>query len=74
MSESEDVEPADTMAEKITSKSVLAKRRQTYYIRIDLVEKLKSYAYWERRGISETVNMALEEFLKDWSFKEIPRQ
>lgn len=74
MSENEGVESADTAEEKINSESIPSKRRQTYYIRIDLMEKLKSYAYWERAGISETVNMALEEFLKDWSFKEIPRQ
>jgi len=40
------------------------KKRQTYYIRMDLIRKVKEYAYWERKGISEVVNVALEEFFR----------
>lgn len=48
------------------------KKRQTYYIHTELMEKVKAYAYWERKGVSETVNMALERFLQDWSYVETP--
>lgn len=50
------------------------RRRQTYYIRVELIEKLKAYAYWERRKMSEVVNMVLEEFFKDQEVKKIPRR
>jgi len=39
-------------------------KRQTYYLRTDLEEKVKSYAYWERLKISGVVNLALEDFFK----------
>ena len=39
-------------------------KRQTYFLRTDLEEKIKSYAYWERFKISEVVNLALEDFFK----------
>ena len=42
-----------------------SKRRQTYYIQEELIEKIRAYAYWKRMGISEMVNMALEEFFAD---------
>ena len=51
-----------------------AKKRQTYYINVELIEKLRAYAYWERKKISEVVNMAIEEFFKDLEVKKIPRQ
>ena len=39
--------------------------RQTYYVRVDLLEKLRGYAHWERIGISELINQILEEFFED---------
>ena len=50
------------------------KRRQTYYIQPELVEKIRAYAYWEREGISEVVNMALEEFFWNKDVKEMPER
>ena len=35
-------------------------KRQTYHIHVDLIAKLRRYAYWERQRISEVVNYALE--------------
>lgn len=49
------------------------KKRQTYYIQVELIEKLRAYAYWERKKISEVVNMALDEFFKDREVKKIPK-
>ena len=43
-------------------------RRQTYHLEIDLVEKIKKYAYWERLKVSEVVNRALREFFKNKKF------
>ena len=40
-------------------------KRQTYHLRMDLEEKVKSYAYWERLKISEVVNLALDNFFKE---------
>ena len=47
-------------------------KRQTYHIHVDLIAKLRGYAYWERRMISEVVNCALEEFFKDKEVKSRP--
>ncbi len=47
-------------------------KRQTYHIHVDLIAKLRGYAYWERRMISEVVNCALEEFFKDKEVKPRP--
>lgn len=49
------------------------KNRQTYYIRVELIEKLRAYAYWERKKISEVVNMAIDGFFKDREVKKIPK-
>lgn len=40
-------------------------KRQTYHIRVELIAKLRAYAYWERLGISEVVNLVLEDFFAD---------
>lgn len=42
--------------------------RQTYHLELDLIEKIKKYAYWERLKVSEVVNKALREFFKDKKF------
>jgi hypothetical protein len=39
--------------------------RQTYHIDNELAEKIKIYAYIARLGISEVVNEAVKEYLKD---------
>ncbi|MFH1714849.1 MAG: hypothetical protein ABH857_01470 [Elusimicrobiota bacterium] len=44
---------------------LIAPVRQTYHIEKELVEKVKIYAYIERMKISEVVNLALKDYLKD---------
>lgn len=43
-------------------------QRQTYHLEMDLVDKIKKYAYWERLKVSEVVNKALREFFKSKKF------
>jgi len=50
-------------------KSIDTYKRQTYYLKLSLIEKVVDYAYWERLKISEVVNIALEKYLKDKKFK-----
>ena len=40
-------------------------RRHTYYARLDLLEKVREYAYGERVGISELMNRILEGFFEE---------
>ena len=47
-------------------------KRQTYHIHVDLIAKLRGYAYWERRRISEVVNRALEQFFEDKEIRARP--
>ena len=47
-------------------------KRQTYHIHVDLIAKLRGYAYWEQRMISEVVNYALEQFFEDKEIKARP--
>ena len=47
-------------------------KRQTYHIHVDLIAKLRGYAYWERRRISEVVNRALEQFFEDKEIRVRP--
>ncbi len=47
-------------------------KRQTYHIHVDLIAKLRGYAYWERRRISEVVNCALEQFFEGKEVKPKP--
>lgn len=42
--------------------------RQTYHLEIDLIKKVKDYAYWQRLKISDVVNQALKEFFKNKKF------
>lgn len=39
--------------------------RATFIIREDLLEKLKDYAWTERKTLKDTVNLILEEYLED---------
>ena len=56
------------------SGSASGKKRQTYYVQLDLIEEIRRYAYWERCRISDVINMALEEFFKDKKLKKIPER
>ena len=47
-------------------------KRQTYHIYVELIAKLRGYAYWERRKISEVVNCALDQFFSDKEVKARP--
>jgi len=42
------------------------KKRQTYHMRIDLIPKIKEYAYFEKVDISDVVNEAIDRFLKKY--------
>lgn len=45
-------------------------QRQTYHVEVELIEKVKRYAYIERLKISEVINRALKEFFQDKKFTE----
>ncbi len=47
-------------------------RRATYIVKEEYIEKIKSLAYWERREITQVINEALEQYLKDKKIKMIP--
>jgi len=51
--------------DKLSLQSKPKIKRQTYHLKVELIEKVREYAYWERLGVSEVVNIALEEFFKD---------
>ena len=46
--------------------------RHTYHARVDLLEKIRGYAYWERIGISALINQILEEFFEGKEVKPCP--
>ena len=49
-------------------------RRHTYYARMDLLERVREYAYDERVGISELMNRILEEFFEEQEDEPKPRR
>lgn len=49
-------------------------QRQTYHLKKEFIDKVQAYAYWERLGISEVVNSALEEYFKHKKVKSIPKK
>ena len=51
---------------------IVGTKRQTYHIHVDLIAKLRGYAYREQRMISEVVNYALEQFFEDKEIKVRP--
>ena len=57
----------------MNTETLSPKSRKTFYIRADLNEKIRAYAYWERLGISDVVNMALDNFFKSVEVKRIPK-
>jgi hypothetical protein len=48
--------------------------RQTYYLDKEMIEKIRAYAWWDRLGVSEVVNIALMEFFKGKKVKPIPQK
>ena len=65
-----DTTKAKSKQGKLTKQRLPGKqtKRQTYHLEIDLVDKIKKYAYWERLRVSEVVNKALREFFKNKKF------
>ena len=61
----------DLLSQELSEEKVQTKR-QTYHVRAELIAKLRAYAYWERLGISEVVNLALEAFFADKEVKAVP--
>ena len=45
------------------------KKRQTYHLRVDLIPKIKEYAYFEKVAISDVVNDGMDKFLKGYKPK-----
>lgn len=50
------------------------KKRHTYYIKVELHEKVKALAGRKRKNMSEVVNEALDEFFKERQVKEVPKE
>ena len=44
-------------------------KRETFQIKVELSEKIKNYAYWERLKQKEALNLIIEEFFKDKTVK-----
>ncbi len=49
-------------------------QRQTYHLKKEIIDKVQAYAYWERLGISEVVNSALEEYFSTKKVKSLPKK
>jgi hypothetical protein len=48
--------------------------RATFIVKEELLDKLKAIAYWERVMLKETVNKALEEYIKKAKVKPRPEE
>jgi hypothetical protein len=46
--------------------------RATFIMREEYVQKLKAYAYWERKTVKDVVDSMLEQFLKGKNVKNLP--
>ena len=68
-----DNQAADVELSNVSTGTTTTKR-QTYHISVELINKLRGYAYWQRRKISEVVNSALEQFFEDKEIKPHPLQ
>ena len=55
-------------------KKILEEKRETFIVKIDLSEKIKDFAYWERMKQKEALNFILEEFFKDKNIKNRPQE
>jgi|TARA_Y100000389_G_C17464170_1_gene524162 hypothetical protein len=47
-------------------------KRETFIVKVSLSEKIKDYAYWERKKQKDTLNYILEEFFKNNPTKKRP--
>ena len=45
------------------------KKRQTYHMRVDLIPRIKEYAYFEKVDISGVVNEGMDKFLRGYKPK-----
>ena len=48
--------------------------RHTYHVQLDLLEKVRGYAYWERIGISKLIKHILTEFFEGKEVKPHPSE
>jgi hypothetical protein len=48
--------------------------RTTFYVKKDMYKKLLSFAYWDRHNITEAINIALADGLKDKNTKDTPKE
>ncbi len=49
-------------------------KKMTFYVKENLLEALYNFAYWDRRTITEALNKALEDGLKDKETKPRPKE
>jgi len=49
-------------------------KKMTFYVKESLLEALYNFAYWDRRTITEALNKALEDGLKDKETKPKPKK
>jgi len=47
--------------------------RTTFYVKEDMYKKLLNFAYWDRHNITEAINIALADGLKDKNTKDTPK-
>jgi len=47
-------------------------KKMTFYIKEPLIEKLYNFAYWDRRSVTEAINIAIAEGLKNKPAKQRP--
>lgn len=48
--------------------------RQTYYLQMETIERVRDYSYWKRLGVSEVVELALGAFFEGKKVKPRPRR
>ena len=48
-------------------------KKMTFYVKDDLLKKLYNFAYWDRHSITESINIAMTDGLKDKNTKEIKK-
>jgi hypothetical protein len=65
--------PKTNTKKDIKSKSSTSEKRETFIIKVDLSEKLKNYAYWERMQQKEVINHILEDFFSKNPVKQRPK-
>lgn len=53
-------------------KETFRTKKMTFYIKEDLLQKLYNFSYWERRGLTEALNMVVNDGLKGKNTKQKP--